>query len=144
MRYKTVKDKSNLVSFNAWSGTDYSKDITGFNNSPESSTEWSYNGDRSLKLNRFSESYAAYTTSYSIDLLKSNYLFTCRIYAPNTNGQIILLSDEGNVSVNFTSNKNVQLITLSITNQSISRIRFVNWTSNTSVFIDEISLINNL
>lgn len=51
-----VKDKDNLLTHNQWSCTDYLKNTTGFTHSPyctiESSTEYSVNGERSLKVNK--------------------------------------------------------------------------------------------
>lgn len=138
---KFVKDKTNLVPHNVWTGTDYSADTTGFNHTCiESSTEWSYNGTRSLKLNRFQEGYNNYTTSFVVTLPQANYIFTCRLYAPHTKGNIILLTKEGNLEVQFSENESVQLITLSATNRSVDGVRFVNWSPNTSCFIDEISI----
>ena len=139
-----VKDKTNLVPHNVWTGTDYLSNTTGFSNECiESSTDWSYNGTRSLKLTRVQESYAYYTTQFSVDLPKNDYIFTFRLYSPNTTGQILLLSNEGNKTLNYNSNANVQLITLSVTNQSIVGVRFVNWSPNTSCYIDEITIRAN-
>lgn len=49
----SVKDNNNLVDYNIWSGTDYSKTTSGVTVSNDvsvySSTENSYNGDYSLK-----------------------------------------------------------------------------------------------
>lgn len=129
-----------MVSFNVWSGTDYTKDTTDFNNTCiESSTDWSYTGERSLKLTRVQDSYNYYTTSFDVSLPKSDYHFSCRLYAPYSNGQVIVTGD-ANVSTNFSSNKNVQLISVSLSNQPIVSVRFVNWSANTSIFIDEISI----
>lgn len=51
-----IKDKNNLMKFNVWSGTDYKKTTEGFLSGKgqfiESSTEWSFIGDRSLKITR--------------------------------------------------------------------------------------------
>lgn len=50
------------------------------------------------------------------------------------------MSSEGNTSLNYSSSKNIQLITISVVNKSVSGVRFVNWSPNTSCYIDEINI----
>ena len=140
----SIKDKDNLVNYNAWSGTDFLKNANGFTNAIciESSNEWNSNGDCSLKLIRKSGTYNEYSTLYNISLAKNNYIFSCRLYSPQAIGEIIIVSNEGNIHTSYPSNNQFQLITITVTNQSIGNIRFVNWGNiGDSVYIDDVKLI---
>lgn len=136
----SVKDKNNLVDYNVWSGTDYLKNITGFTKSPTSSTDWSSNGERSLKLTRTSDNYNDYTTESYFNLPAGNYLFECKLYSPNANGRLTLFLGSENVSIDFYKSSNVQNISFTIDNDSFNGMRVSIYSSLESVYLDDVNI----
>ena len=137
----SIKDKLNLVSFNAWSGTDYLKNTTNFDNSPISSREWCSNGERSLKLTRQSDDYSDYTTNYYSNLPCGTYLITFKLYAPNTNGRIAVFTNEETITIDYSPQDILQDMSITITNLEINFIRFSIWTPLESIYLDDLSII---
>lgn len=140
---KFVKDKDNLLPHDVWTGTDYTQTTSSFtkNDNLTSSTEWSYNGDRCLKLTRRTEDYAGYTTEYYQDFPKGNYKFTLKVYNPDNNGgSITLFCNEGNESVQYTQNNNVQTITIEVSNKTVIGFRISVYSSLKSVYLDEFKI----
>ena len=138
-----VKDKSNLLDYNLWSGTDYLKNITGFTKHPTSSTEWSVNGERSLKLTRTSDQYNDYTTEWFQSIPTGNYLVTLKLYAPNTNGQASLfVGANESIHVGYSKSNTVQNISISVTDNNIIGMRISVYSSLESVYLDDLSVIS--
>lgn len=138
-----VKDKNNLWNHNVWSGTDYTHNTNDFtkNENLTSSTEWSYNGKRSLKLTRRTEEHNGYTTEHYTDLPKGDYLFTLKIYSPiNTGGSITLFCSEGNVTAQYPKNEDTQTISISVTDKTVIGFRISLYSSLQSVWIDDIKI----
>ena len=146
-----VKDKNNLLSFNAWSGSDYQKNINEWAGKYNilSSTEQSKIGNHSFKL-----TYAGSSTWNSImvhELDSGDYTFECDIYSPECTCDISIISKEEDSTI--TTNKVVstvnsawQHITInnSITEGQYFQLFFVNnsgTANNKAVYIDNISLI---
>ena len=95
-----MKDNSNILSYNRWSGTDYdetndfsakSSDMTVI-----SSCENSYNGERSYKLQSNSQSLQYTGFDKSID---NGQIITVSVYIYNPENNLILrIQDNNNVS----------------------------------------------
>ena len=136
-----IKDKNNLISFNAWTGTDYLKNTNEFNNHPLSSTEWSINGERSLKLTNTEDNYEHYSTSYYQTLPTGTYIIQMKLYSPVGTGRIgVMLKGEDFQNINYSASDNVQNITITVTNKTIIGLRFYKWTVGTSVYIDDLKI----
>lgn len=137
----SIKDKLNLLNYNIWSGTDYLKNITGFTKNPTSSTEWSINGERSLKLTRVAENYNDYITEITPNLPVGNYLLTFKLYAPNTNGQITVFTNAETLTVGYAKNNNPQTISITIIDNTINMMRISIYVSLESIYLDNLSII---
>ena len=131
----------NLAPYNLWSGTDYTKDSTGFSKNAESSTEWSVNGSRSMKLTRSSDNYDDYTTEYFFNVPVGDYLITFKIYSPKAYGNFYVFCNEGNQNIGFAKTEDVQLIQLHLTNKTVAGVRFVIYESNQSIHVDDFQII---
>lgn len=142
---ENIKDKNNLAPYNAWTGSDYLKNVTDFShhNNLKSSTDWSYNGERSLKLTRIAEEYLQYILQYFLHeaTTQGNYKFTVKVYSPTTNGRIIIvLQDKDAIWVSYGVSNEIQTITLTITDSQITGFRFTVDTSLQTAYFDEISI----
>lgn len=122
-----------------WSGTDYLKNITGFTKNPTSSTEWSINGERCLKLTKTGTNWNDYISESMIDDLPiGNYRFSCQIYSPHASGRIMAFLSESNISqVTFSASENIQPIIITITNEIFRGFRMLNDTLNESIYFDD-------
>ena len=123
-----VKDKNNLVNHNIWSGTDYLKNTSGIVTSPtitkSSTTEWSSNSERSLKLEGSVESYAAASLE-ELTGLEIGAELTATVSVLNnhsSNAQLRFMELEGNEfnSVEIPSSSDVQEISISRTKSTDS------------------------
>ena len=132
-----------MAEFDVWSGTDYNKNTTSFTKREniESTTEWCFNGERSLKLTRRTEEYNGYTTEYYQTLPQGNYLTSIKVYSPESSGQITVFTASGNnVNVGYVKHSDIQTILLSVTNEGIIGLRVSIYGSQQSVYLDSISI----
>ena len=104
---KFVKDKNNLLPYNLATGSDYRKTITdedhtflGISNL-SSSTEWSSNGNRSIKHEKPTNTYCEYILT-NIDTTKS-YEGSIKIHNPNSKLQFFLITKANGVNVSIKS-----------------------------------------
>lgn len=135
-----MKDNNNLLSYNQWTTGEYNNNTIGFQNKAILSNIWSDIGEYSLKLNRKNNTYSEYVLDCNLNLQSNNYLCKVKILSTNTSGQLGLYSSNGLVSsVNYSPNSKPQLLSLTASSE-IKLIRIVNWTLDTSVFIDEFSI----
>ena len=145
----SIKDKSNLINYNIWSGTDYLKNTTGTSTSPtiqlSSSTDWSYNSDRSLKITGTVESYAVTVLGEILDI-ETDAQMTGTIHILNNssfNAQLRFHEVEGNVynTVEIPSNPNSQEITVTRTKTSNAKTVQLNLIlrNPSSVYVDDVS-----
>lgn len=126
-----------------WSGTDYLKNTNEFTHPDNiaSSTDWSYNGQRSLKLTRRSESYNDYITTSSLPTPKGDYIFSCKVYSPSANGRVsVFLEDKDAVVVGYVISNDIQSINISINDSEIIAIRFIVDTLLQSAYFDDINV----
>lgn len=145
----SIKDKTNLINYNIWSGTDYLKNTTGTYASPtiqlSSSTDWSYNSDRSLKITGTTASYAVTTLGEILDIEKAAQM-TGTIHILNNssfNAQLRFHEVEENMynTVEIPSNSKPQEISVTRTKTSNSKtVQLLLILRNpSSVYVDDVS-----
>lgn len=138
-----VKDNNNLLNYNVWSATDYTETITGFTNKPISSNEWSYTGERSLKLTRLSSTYGDYTTQHIQELLEyNNYKLTIKVYSPTGTGRIQLFhgTDATTTYVDINQSNQIQTLEIQVNNTPFRGFRLLSYIDESSIYFDDITL----
>lgn len=137
-----MKDTNNLLPYNVWSGTDYNQNITGFTRNPISSNNWSYDGERSLKLTRTGPNIVDYISDHDITLPTDNYKLTVKIYSPEGTGRVMVKYGTDSTSyVMFQPSNQIQTLSIQVDNENIRGVRFLSDTMNASIYIDDIALI---
>ena len=145
-----VKDTNNLLEYNQWSGTDYTKDITGItslNNSIiESMNKWSDIGENSFKLTRTDNSL---TTACRMNItnltIGSNITLKLTTYNTNSNITIRLMDDNTIISdVVVPKSDTSTIVSLSgdVTNTTLI-MRVILSNNNSYCYLDNISVIKN-
>lgn len=114
-----VKDKSNLLDYNAWSCSSYSHNVAGiFDGSgqqTEVSDQYSEIGDSSFKITRISDT--QYWSEFRLNQQVSSFAGGLSIYTPNNQVQIFTLIIYGDGTQNLAqttvpANNETQHITL--------------------------------
>lgn len=115
----SVKDKNNLLSYNAWSCGSYSHDLTGMSDgtgqSTEVSNQYSEIGDSSFKITRNTNT--QYWSEFRLNQQIVSFVANLTIYTPNNPVQIVtvILYDDWSqnvASLNVPANNESQHITL--------------------------------
>ena len=111
-----MKDTSNLLDYNCWSGTEYNNNttkftFTGTNGIP--SNEWSHIGENSLKISTEQLSQAFDIQHMTVDLGKT-VTISFAIYNPNIQVRgMIRANTEALSRVTIPASKEVKIITIS-------------------------------
>ena len=146
-----VKDKNNVLSFNAGSGSDYLRNINEWAGKYNifSSTNQAKIGNASFMLTYYGST--TWNSMIVSELTEGSYTFECDIYSPECTCDISIISKEGDSTITTnkvvsTVNSEWQHITInnSITEGQYFQLFFVNnsgTTNNKAVYIDNISLI---
>lgn len=145
-----VKDTNNLLEYNQWSGTDYTKDITGItslNNSIiESVNKWSDIGENSFKLTRTDNSLTTVCRMNITNLtIGSNITLKLTTYNTNSNITIRLMDDNTIISdVVVPKSDTSTIVSLSgdVTNTTLI-MRVILSNNNSYCYLDNISVIKN-
>lgn len=142
----SVKDKVNLLTFNQWSGCDYTQDLTDFQvGNPGrifTSTDHSVNGDYSLKLTPYLNTYSMAGISYTFESGKRYKLEVCCLNKVSG----------ASIEIRTPDNTAVSKITLPVTNDFVDyslellssgvevQIVFRTYNSEDSLYVDNIRL----
>ena len=82
------------------------------------------------------------TSECMFDLEQGDYLFSCKVYSPNSSGRIYIFIDESDSDmVEFNSSENVQSISLAVSNHLVRGIRVLVGTLDKVVYFDDFSVI---
>lgn len=141
-----MKDTSNLLSYNLWSGSEYSEDTSeiipnGLTITP--SSEFATIGEKSFKITRTGTN--NYLTIYITNLLTNNKTYTVYIdvYSPTSTGSIILRDGAGTNSISYSAINSVQTVSLSKQFSTSSNCSIQLICSTGPVFIDNIRLVES-
>lgn len=136
-----VKDKDNLLDSNIWSGTDYLKNTNGFLHHPditiESSTEWSNNGERSLKVN--GNDWVRHTP---IDDADGTYTASLNVYS-EYNIRVVFYNTSSNLAVLNIPPNTTETSTISLTCTDTFYLNIFPYprpTNDVSYYLDNITI----
>lgn len=147
----SIKDKLNLVNHNMWSGTDYLSNTNNINTFSEtitisSSTEFSVNGERSIKAITTSSTngvQVVQTPPIPAEIGKT-YLAELYIYNPNNPTAIRILESGSTLfsTVELPINLNWEKVTISRTIQSSESFALMIFSRLPNTFyIDQVNII---
>lgn len=90
-----IKDEYNQLDYNIWSGTDYKvnfdKIFAGLGQDIESSTEWSYHGERSLKITKIGKTFMWTDFPISTNFIKDDIIEASATVKSNANASMFLV-----------------------------------------------------
>ena len=95
-----MKDTTNLLNHNQWSAGEYQENTQGYDTNCiiQTSKEYSKIGENSLKvINNTSSTKSAYTPTFTVASNKI-YTLSCIIFNPETQVNVVLLSNKGTYS----------------------------------------------
>lgn len=141
---KSIKDKSNILTYNQWSATEYNNNFNNFAqlNTVTSTHDHTSIGETSIKLTKTDNYWWFDLMLLSIET-NINYTLTIDIYLEN--GSFVMRqNDTGNtIREIYYNNQGQGTISLSIYYETLTdpRIRFLIYNENTTnVFIDNLRL----
>ena len=149
MIFPYIKDKLNLINYNMWSGTDYllnTNDINTFSETItiDSSTEFSVNGNRSIKTVTTSSTNGIQVVHTPHIPAEIGETYTAELYVYNPNNPIaIRILESTNVysTVEVPINSNWEKLTISRTIQSGATVVLMIFSRLPNTFyIDQVTL----
>ncbi len=114
--FNFVKDTTNLLDYNIWSGTDYNQNSSGFTIvrcTAESNNNWSTIGESSLKITTNDSANWSYVDACRLTGATGTINTTLDVYAPKGGINIVLYAGCNISSVSVPANDIIQKISLS-------------------------------
>lgn len=142
-----MKDTTNKVEHNVWSCGEYNKNTNTFSTTGEIQTtkEYSLIGENSLKIINHTSGTINATTNETTCDTGNTYTLTCTLYNPNTQVNVVLLSNQNTFSV-VAANPSDKPQEISVSYTTVTgdinlRARWNVFSNN--CFVDNIRLIKN-
>lgn len=146
-----VKDTTNILPYNDWSAGEYSNSIDTSMVSQGKviiSNDFSIIGETCLKYIQRNPANYGYLFIQTPNIIEENtsYIASFDVYCPDASYTFVIRSSSAELSrVTIPVNDNIQHITLSasVGTSSFLRLQFMNDTSDSRLFIDNISLVKS-
>ena len=152
--YIFVKNVKNILDYNLWSGTEYSGELTGINSGYgqliESSNEWSFLGERSLKITYVGDSYRWTDVPINISNFKEGCIIVDGVIKSNSKSSIFFVFTDVRGNQTFSeamvfdkSDEIKRLFIDSIIDKEVKDISLRIWVGGelgSSIFIDNLNV----